>query len=184
MKQILLILAVLLAFTFEATAQKAWVPGDIKGTPAYFTGGPLLTLADTAKADTTNAANTIYSAVFTGNSISLKKVLVGYVILDTAKVTTSTGGLGGPVVSMDVQGSWDGTNFQTVVDSAISAKRFNSLTVRTGGFNFGTADLSTYKFPYWRYKLRTTGTLSAVGTWPKPGTQAAKLKYILVPLTN
>ena len=179
MKSILksiLLLAVVGGF---ASAQQAWVNGgNFNSVPAFVTGGYTLTLSDTARCDTTNGTNVLYSAVLQNSvgNINEKRAMMGWVILDTAKQGTIDIA---PTGTLALQGSLNGVTFITVVDSIIST-RFYTPSVRTGGIRIGAVNLSTLKYPYWRLAITPSATLGTISNsaWVRAG----KFKFVIIPV--
>lgn len=109
--------------------------------------------------DTTATNNTVYSAKFSGAGINGRKIVVGFQVIDTATVgTTATA----PTVDVDLQGSFDGTNFFNVAAAAVNDDRFYGSTWAVPGA--GTVDLTAYNLPWYRLALVPSGSLGNAST--------------------
>lgn len=109
--------------------------------------------------DTTKTTNTVYSAKFSGAGINGRKIVVGFQVIDTATAGTTTTA---PTVDVDLQGSFDGTNFFNVATAAINDDRFYGSTWATPGA--GVVDLSSYNLPWYRLALIPSATLGTAST--------------------
>lgn len=175
MRNIALLSVLVLGLVSSLSAQRAWTNGSILGEPYWMTGKVSLALADSATTDTTATTTALNSATLNG-VLSGKKVLAGYVVIDTALAGRVTSG----IVSVDIQGSLDGTTFVTVADSAVSAKLWIPApsTARTGHFNLGYVDLTNYRYAYWRLRMRFTGSPGSQSTGTVKGGECGRFRFV------
>lgn len=148
MKNVIIVL-LLVTFAVVGYGQRKLTSTNVNG---------LNVLVSVAK-ETTNAANAVYTSAFDGASINGRKVIIGWLVTDSTNVANTTNAQ----ARVDLQGSYDGTNFVNVLDSVITSKRFNGTSALTTP-KIGTADLSLYTLPWYRLALvPTNGTLGTVG---------------------
>ena len=145
----ILFVAFVVVFTVVGYAQPALVSKNYNS----------FNILTSAKNDTTNQTSTVYSSRFSGSAVNGRKIVVGFMVKDTATAGTTTIA---PTVDVDLQGSFDGTNFFTVAAAAINDDRFYGSTWATPGF--GAVDLSSYTLPYYRLALVPSATLGSAST--------------------
>lgn len=140
------ILFLLLAVVSVGYSQNPWASTKTNGFNVLVTAGK-----DTAP----SLGGTIYSSAFDGGAVSGRKIVVGFTVTDTSTLRTDTLNRG----RLDVQGSFDGTNWFNVADSAITTKNLQGAAqtvlnvVRTG-----LVDLSSYNLPWYRLAIVPTST--------------------------
>lgn len=138
MKHLLFVIVALVAVTSLSLSQTALVSTKVNGFNV---------LVSAAKVST-DSTSTVYSGVINGSSINGRKIVVGYKVSDTASAGTTTTA---PTVDIDLQGSFDGTNFFTVDDAVVDNDRIYGSTYATPGA--GVSDLSNWNLPYYRLAL-------------------------------
>lgn len=146
MKSILILLVVAFSFAFSAE--------NLVSTNA----GSLNVLVSKAK-ENVSAATAIYSAAFSGSQINGQKILVGCSVTDSS----AAAGFQGKTYDIDLEGSFDGTNFVTISAAAINDKVLSVAGAANLAVGVGTVDLSSYVLPYYRLKFTPSATVGTGG---------------------